>query len=211
MTPFIHYTLGLSLIYMLIKSISAPCDHNYEQFLKIDEKDIVLDVGSAMGCFALPISKKASSVIVLEPNPKYFATLKTLIFKYNIENIVLVDKAAWNEQGYKQFYIKEYESSVFIEGADINKSVIQVETDTIDNILFNLGITRIDFMKMDIEGAEIEALSGASNILNNTRKLVVASYHYRNNEQTYLWVDQYLRSKGFNTIISNDKLVHAWK
>jgi len=193
-----------SLLYMVNKLLGDWCDHNYEKLLPIEEGDVVLDVGSAIGCVTLPASKKASTVIAIEPNPHYFYSLRERILDSNITNVIFINKATWSEQGSKQFDTNGYGSAI------VNMS-INVETDTIDNIISNLGITHIDFIKMDIEGAEIESLLGATNTLNNTRKIVVSAYHYRNNEQTYIWVESYLRSKGFNTITTEDKLVHGWK
>jgi FkbM family methyltransferase len=185
------------------------CDHNYEKLLPIEEGDAVLDVGSAVGCVTLLASKKASVVIAVEPNPQYFSSLEKRVLDSNINNVIFINKATWNEQGFKEFNIKGYSSSI------VNMSTI-VETDTIDNITSGLGINRIDFMKMDVEGAEIESLLGATNTLNNTRKIVVSAYHYRENdqkinEQTYIWVEKYLKSKEFNTITTEYKLVHGWK
>lgn len=193
-----------SLLYVVNKLLGDWCDHDYEKLLPIEEGDVVLDVGSAIGCVTLLASKKASTVIAIEPNPDYFYSLRKRILDSNITNVIFINKATWSEQGSKQFDTNGYGSAI------VNMS-ISVETDTIDNIISNLGITHIDFIKMDIEGAEIESLLGATNTLDNTRKIVVSAYHYRNNEQTYIWVENYLRSKGFNTITTEDKLVHGWK
>jgi FkbM family methyltransferase len=204
------YIIGglLSLLYIIDRN-QEKCDHNYEKLLPIEEGDVVLDVGSAVGCVTLLASKKASVVIAVEPNPQYFSSLEKKVLDSNINNVIFINKATWNEQGFKEFNIKGYSSSI------VNMSTI-VETDTIDNITSGLGINRIDFMKMDVEGAEIESLLGATNTLNNTRKIVVSAYHYRENdqkinEQTYIWVEKYLKSKEFNTITTEYKLVHGWK
>lgn len=207
--PYLYIVRGLLSLLYIIDAQREKCDHNYEKLLPIEEGDIVLDVGSAIGCVTLLASKKASVVIAVEPNPEYFYPLKERVLESNINNIVFINKATWNEQWFKEFNIRGY-------GSSIANMSITVETDTIDNIISGLGITHVDFMKMDIEGAEIESLLGAVNTLDNTRKIVVSAYHYRNNnqnknEQTYIWVEKYLKSKGFNTITTEDKLVHGWK
>lgn len=202
--PYLYIIGGLLSLLYIVDTKREKCDHNYEKLLPIEEGDIVLDVGSAIGCVTLLASKKASVVIAIEPNPQYFHSLEKRVLESNINNVIFINKATWNEQGLKEFNIEGYGSSI------VNMSTL-VETDTIDNMISGLGITHIDFMKMDIEGAEIESLLGATNTLDNTRKIVVSAYHYRNNEQTHIWVENYLRSKGFNTITTEDKLVHGWK
>lgn len=55
---------------------------------------------------------------------------------------------------------------------------MQVETLTIDDLLRNNGLERIDFIKMDIEGAELEALKGAETVIRRFRpKLAISIYH----------------------------------
>ena len=53
------------------------------------------------------------------------------------------------------------------------KSSVEVESDTIDNILREIKIEKPDVLKMDIEGAEVLALKGAKDTLNKLRKIIV--------------------------------------
>jgi FkbM family methyltransferase len=85
---------------------------------------------------------------------------------------------------------------------NINKSYltdqkIMVETDTLDNILDELHINEVDFIKIDIKGAEIEALKGAEKTLGETFKIVVACYHERAGERTMPIITQMLSKHGF--------------
>jgi len=186
-----------------MKNKAERCDHDYESILTIEEDDVVLDVGAAAGCLTFPASKRARLVIAIEPNPIYFSKLEKKA--RNIDNIILVNKATWNEKGTIELIIDGYESSI----SDLSTTI--VKTDTVDNIINDLGFEYVDFIKMDIEGAEIETLQGAVNTLKNVKKIIVAAYHKRQSEQTYIWVDNFLRSNNFNTIVTEDKLVHAWK
>ena len=54
---------------------------------------------------------------------------------------------------------------------------IRVEADTLDGILQELGIASVDFIKMDIEGSEIEALKGMRKTLESQVQLAIAAYH----------------------------------
>jgi 3-dehydroquinate dehydratase len=78
------------------------------------------------------------------------------------------------------------------------KGSIKVDVDTIDNILKELKISKIDFLKMDIEGAEIEALKGAKETLKNKNiKLVIAAYHEIDRRPTYKTIISNLEKMGF--------------
>jgi hypothetical protein len=54
-------------------------------------------------------------------------------------------------------------------------SALQVECDTLDSILAN---NKVDVMKIDIEGAEVLALKGATNTLKKLRKIIVEIHEY---------------------------------
>jgi hypothetical protein len=65
-----------------------------------------------------------------------------------------------------------------VEGLnDKRVAALEVECDTLDNILS--GITpKVDVMKIDIEGAEVMALKGATNTLRQLRKIIVEIHNY---------------------------------
>jgi FkbM family methyltransferase len=72
----------------------------------------------------------------------------------------------------------------FVEGNDISRIIegeydggIRIEVDALDNICGNVPVT---FIKMDLEGSELDALEGAKNtILKNRPKLAISLYHKR--------------------------------
>jgi hypothetical protein len=62
--------------------------------------------------------------------------------------------------------------------SNANPQATLVPVTTIDSLVPALGLSRVDFIKMDIEGSELQALSGASQTLARfTPKLAIASYH----------------------------------
>jgi hypothetical protein len=83
----------------------------------------------------------------------------------------------------------------------------EVEVTTIDRICGELGLKGVDFMMMDIEGAELMALRGAR----RTRKVVVGAYHRVGGKPTWPRVKRFLKKMGFRTVVTEDGLVHAWK
>ena len=62
----------------------------------------------------------------------------------------------------------------------VGENSIEVPVTTIDNLVAALGLPRVDYIKMDIEGAEREALQGARETLRQHRpRLMLDSYHRR--------------------------------
>ena len=126
--------------------------------------DIVLDVGAHVGVFTrVALDRGAAKVIALEPEP-----VNAECFRRNFKReigegrVVLVEKAAWSKMGKLPFALgtsNSGTSSMVVEEPGATR--IQVPADTIDHILEVLEIRKVHFVKMDIEGAEREALKGA--------------------------------------------------
>ena len=78
--------------------------------------------------------------------------------------------------------------------------MIEVPAVTLDAELSRLGFGDVDFVKMDVEGSEIEALKGCDRILKNGNvKLSIASYHVVGGQETAESVEEILMSLGYST------------
>jgi 3-dehydroquinate dehydratase len=87
----------------------------------------------------------------------------------------------------------------------------EIEVDTLDNILEELGVTRVDFIKMDIEGAEIQALEGMERTLKeNDVRLVIAAYHEVDGKPTWKTIVPWLKQMGFRVRV-RESYVYADK
>lgn len=184
-------------------------NEDYFRLVAPAEGERALVVGGRYGYCALQCSYKVGQrgeVIVVEPCPKSLHFLATLF--RGKKNVVLVPKAAMDRKGEIQMYLglSDVNLSAFDEGMPI-----RVCADTLDHICAELGVERVDYMAMDVEGAEVEALRGAKRILRCTEKVVVGAYHQRGGKPTWFWVERYLKKMGFKTKVTDDGLVHAWR
>lgn len=91
-----------------------------------------------------------------------------------------------------------------LEAAD-NLDTFNVELTSIDVELGKLKIDKVDFIKMDIEGAELKALEGASRILSSHPKIAIASYHVVDGQQTYIISEKMLTELGYKAKTSFPK------
>jgi len=85
---------------------------------------------------------------------------------------------------------------------------IGVEADTLDGILKELDIAAVDFIKMDIEGSEIEALKGMRKALESQVQLAIVAYHPVGGQLAYTVIAPQLTQLGFKTTFA-DGIVHA--
>jgi hypothetical protein len=92
----------------------------------------------------------------------------------------------------------------FCEAGTVGSSALYIEDSskvqkkqaiTLDDWTLKNNISRIDFIKMDIEGAEIQAMQGAIHVLKKFKpNLAIASYHIVDNKPTYLWLENFFKA-----------------
>lgn len=127
--------------------------------------DVFLDIGAYIGWYTIQASRAvgpSGRVIALEPDAANRRQLENNIFLNGLSNCSVVPKAAWehNEK------IGWHSSTVPVwRKADMDERANLVQAITIDTLVDELGLKRVDWIKMDIEGAEIEALRGAGRTL----------------------------------------------
>ena len=109
------------------------------------------------------------------------------------ERVRLVESPIWQSSGRKLYYVDWGPGSRVTDDVDkYPPHAVQgvVETVTIDETVDRLGLPRVDFIKMDIEGAELDALRGAeASIRRNRPKLAISLYH---NPQDIETIPRYL-------------------
>jgi len=182
-------------------------EEDYFRLVAPTTGDTALVVGGGYGYCALYCLKKVGKkgkVIVVEPSPRCVSFLRRLFA--GKRNVVLIQKAIMDRKGEMYFSGGDF-LSVFYEGG----RRVKVSIDTLDHICLKLGIKKVDYMVMDVEGAEIEALKGGRKILRRTKKIAVGAYHLREGNPTWPWVERYLRRLGFRTKVTEDGVVHAWR
>ena len=143
---------------------------------------IVLDAGAHVGAFiGTALRAGAAKVIAIEPAPENLICLREN-FRREIQQgrVVVIAKGVWNEPATLQLKIVPGNSGAdsFVISRPEARPGPQVEVTTIDLLVRDLRLARVDFIKLDIEGAEYRALEGARQTLLTFRPVVaVAVYH----------------------------------
>jgi FkbM family methyltransferase len=139
--------------------------------------DTVIDVGAGIGS-ELPtwvtLTGRAGRVVAIEAHPTSFKRLATLT-RANGYDVALVQAAVADRNGRVTISDRPEEILNTIVGADDGP---QVDALTLDDILVAQGVKRIDFLKMNIEGAERLALKGMAASIKNVRHVVIACHDF---------------------------------
>jgi len=193
----------------------------YFRYFVPQSGEIVFDVGAELGLetrqFAMMVGEKGQ-VFTFECFPAHLSKLLALAERYS--NIKVIDKACWNRPKQLTFFRGHTPGSNTplpgIKGiagqplGDEEADTLTVEAQTLDEMWKRYaGGIDVDFLKMDIEGAEWEALEGAFELLKYTKKVVVAAYHERDGVRTAPRVSQILRESGFTVRIGENLHVYA--
>jgi FkbM family methyltransferase len=142
---------------------------------------IVLDCGANIGVFArMALDRGAEKVVCFEPSP-LTADCLDLTFRSEIESgrLVVVRKGVWDRTETLRFSASNQAnpgSHTIVQGDA--PDTITIEVTTVDSLVKQLGLARVDFIKMDIEGAEERALRGASETIRAFRpRLGIGTEH----------------------------------
>jgi FkbM family methyltransferase len=145
--------------------------------------DIVLDCGAHIGLFTRQaLEMGASTVVAVEISPRNIECLKRN-FADEIESrrVIVYPKGVWHQDDLLTLYTSRKNSagdSVVITGKR-SSDAVQVRLTTIDKLVNELNLARIDFIKMDIKGSAPQALQGAKATLSrHLPQLAISTEEY---------------------------------
>lgn len=156
-------------------------DHEFEKYYNLKEGDVYLEAGAFYGRQAMIASKKGcSKIILIEPSPINIATIENLIKLGEIKNAILVKKAVSNERKVVRFNVSGPSCGHSLYHIGDNTNAVNVEMDTIDNILTELGIEYVDLFACDVEGTEIDMVTGTDKYFTEKRikNIALGAYHH---------------------------------
>ena len=157
---------------------------NY-QFLrsKLKKGDTVIDIGAHMGLFSVWAASYAGpsgKVYSFEPAPSTFKILNRTARINHLENVIVpVNAAVGEKRGTTKFYIADAagdnSNSLVNYGDNIHKEY-SVSVESVDEFTKEKGV-KVDFLKIDAEGAELSVLKGAKNVLTQQKPICILAMH----------------------------------
>ena len=183
---------------------------NYEQQntkllkLKLKEDSIILDVGAHYGFYTLFCAAKTpkGKIISIEAEKDIFKYLVENVNLNDYNNIQCLNYAVWNTDDYE---IPIYKSQNGFPNAGCFGSGDKfslVKTRTLDRIVTEYKLEIIDWLKIDVEKAEVHVLEGAKDALSITKNVLIEIH----TKKIGLKCEKILKNAGFAiTILSRTK------
>lgn len=156
-----------------LKDLTSKTVYFEKDIISVNDKEVFIDCGAFDGdsiqMFLDNCNKKYKRIVAFEPDKSNYKLLKNNIEKMNLKNIDIFNIGTWNREDTLHFESDSVASNISNEGT------IEIKVNSIDNILQQ---TEATFIKMDVEGAEMNTLKGAHYTINTYRPiLAVCIYH----------------------------------
>jgi FkbM family methyltransferase len=178
--------------------------------------DIVVDVGAHIGKYTIIASKRVGAngkVIAIEAHPGNYEMLNRNIKLNGLTNVTTLNYAV---------YSKESKVKLFLPGEKSNHSIyntllpsratdegkfVEVTADTLDNLLQKNGISNaeVNWLKIDVEGAELEVLKGAHVVLSNSNhiRLLIEVHNIADDKNLYTPIMDLMEKYNFSVEFEN--------
>jgi FkbM family methyltransferase len=148
--------------------------------------DNVIDCGANIGSHACPLARRvgpAGLVLAVEPVPYLVERLEANRTLNELDNLIVVQSAVSSSSGRRTFNAplptNWNQGAGSFHWLDTSEPAVQVdvETTTIDELARRFSLTNLRLLKLDVEGHEMDALLGASEVLSSFRPNVYFEYH----------------------------------
>lgn len=152
------------------------------KYFKPARGEVFIDVGAHVGKYTLQVARILGNnglVIALEPHPGNYRALLKGIQLNGFKNIVALNVAAWD---------RDCKLKLFIHDAAVHHSTkidlglghVEVKARAIDQVVEELGVKQVDWIKIDVEGAEMEVLKGLKKTLVKYAPRLIIEVQWKN-------------------------------
>lgn len=176
--------------------------------------DVVVDAGAWTGHFTIIAARlvgRRGRVVAIEPQKVMCDRLNNRLKRLGLKNVTVVHSALFDCRS--ELAVPTNNSSGFnvFEQSTGSVEAELVNLRTLDDILAELGMERVSFVKMDIEGAELEALRGMNTTLSSMHPFVaIASYHVREGATTSSRVEEILKTHNYSARTGHQWHLTTW-
>jgi FkbM family methyltransferase len=148
----------------------------------LKEGMVFIDVGANDGYYTLFAARRVGprgKVAAVEPSTRERANLQRNLDRNRLDNVSIVPAALGAASGHADLHLAHGAHAGhntlggFAHAGVIAESLERVKVETLDNVVAELGLKRVDFVKIDVEGAEASVIAGARGVISSMRPLML--------------------------------------
>jgi FkbM family methyltransferase len=170
--------------------------------------DTVVDVGAHIGLYTIIAAKRVGptgKVIAIEPDPENCNLLKRNVELNRLTNVIILECAAFSSNTKLKLYLPGKERgftklSTVMSKRATTETFLDVEGNTLDHLVLMQGISQVNWIKIDVEGAEYEVLKGATATLSVSNDIaLVIEVHNVNDIDLHTTIVRFLQPYNFQS------------
>ena len=171
-------------------------------------KKTAVDIGGNKGIYSYWMSQRVEekgAVVVFEPQPELGEYLDSFRCSFHLDNLTIVNRALSSSIGRQSLYRAKVGDggASLISNANENWQSVQVEVTTLDQYFSDWKGPKIEFIKCDVEGNELEVFKGAKNTLLEDGPTLLFECHHKEGEKGELF--SFLVSLGYDGFFFSGK------
>ncbi len=174
---------------------------NYSDYFPFYEEATIIDVGAHYGYFSIFASLNSgpeATIIAVEPAQHNFEVLRRNIRDSRVENVYPIKVAISGQSGEANLYLGRSENHSLFREKEGQVETEKVRTLTLDSLLQEQDIEKVDFLKLDCEGAEYPILLDAGAPLLDRITTISMEFHdLKRQEFTGIMLARHLKKHGF--------------
>mgnify|MGYP006308535241 CR=1 FL=1 len=158
------------------------------------QKPYIIDAGANIGLSVIFFKQSFpdAKIVAFEPDKSVFKILKNNIDQFNYNDIEIINKALWDNNNPIEFMPEGADAGRIAFNGEITNT-IRVETTKLSKYLNN----KVDFLKIDIEGAELRVLKEARNKLKMVERIFIEYHSFTDSPQQIDEILSILKNVGF--------------
>lgn len=202
------------------------CDHDYHKYWKMTENALIYDLGASAGeyedDYKADILKNNAKILCVEPGLQALPELVRYVQTNMANNAMIVSCGLSSHSGILDMYVtdniwcntlKGYEQ---LAGSCSPVGYVPIPCVTFQDLFAMSGSRPIDFVKADIEGAELDIIDDTAEEM-PVKNWAIAAYHIVNGERTGAKLKERLERKGYTVVhdyypqFPFSDMIYAWR
>jgi len=178
-----------------LEILSREFESFMQPWLEPRNGGVFVDIGAHIGKYALHAAKivgNEGKVVAIEPHPLNYQTLQRNIELNKLENVIALNLAAWNMDCKLKLFIGEATARHSTK-TNWSRGWVEVDGRVTDHVLEDLSIGMVNWIKIDVEGAEYEVLCGLEETISKYKPKIVIEVFSKNVDK----VKRFLKKHGY--------------
>lgn len=197
----INFKIGGRIEYL--NACTSPKDEVYDSLVRLSDNEVYVDLGAYNGDTVLEFNEKVSGryrhIYAFEPNPKNYRKLDKNTA--HLADCSLFNAGAWSSSGIKKFTKNEGRMSRASSSGEIDTMCLAVDEAVKE---------QSTLIKLDVEGAEREAIIGAEKQIAGGARVITALYH-RNEDMFAIPLQLKEINPDFKLYVRHQLYIPAWE